>query len=177
MGKYLNDLKGQVAAAEGKIDGMYLELGKKCYELYADSPDEAIKDEIGAIKKTFDEIDTVKGNIEKAEKCEICPDCGSVVPEGFRFCGNCGVKLNLPQEKADEPEFFEVVEEKAEEKSDKKVCKNCGHENESDAMFCEGCGKKLDAEAAPAVKENKCPNCGAEYEEGSLFCTECGTRL
>ena len=95
MGKYLDDLKGQVAAAEGKIDGMYLELGKKCYELYADSPDEAIKDEIGAIKKTFDEIDTVKGNIEKAEKCEICPDCGSVVPEGFRFCGNCGVKLNL----------------------------------------------------------------------------------
>ena len=46
MGKYLDDLKGQVAAAEGKIDGMYLELGKKCYELYADSPDEAIKDEM-----------------------------------------------------------------------------------------------------------------------------------
>jgi CHAT domain/Double zinc ribbon len=44
-----------------------------------------------------------------------CPNCGTSVPEGAKFCANCGLRQST-------------------------ACKACGHEAPSEAKFCSNCG-------------------------------------
>ena len=55
-----------------------------------------------------------------------CPSCQFEVPDGSKFCGECGTKLPRP-------------------------CASCGHANPPGAKFCSECGTKLDG--APARQE------------------------
>ncbi len=73
-----------------------------------------------------------------------CPNCGSPVPPGTKFCPNCGNKVG-------------------------NFCPNCGGELAPGAKFCPNCGAKLvkvcsqcGTELAPGAKF--CPNCGAKNE-------------
>ncbi len=52
------------------------------------------------------------------EQKHICPKCGARVPDGMRFCGNCGTAMI-------------------------KVCPKCGAENDRMNNFCQECGAKL----------------------------------
>lgn len=78
-----------------------------------------------------------------------CPGCGASIPEGSKFCPECGIKIELPNT----PKMV--------------VCPNCG-KTVPEGKFCSECG-------TPFAK--KCPNCGADAPAGSKFCNECGTKL
>lgn len=64
----------------------------------------------------------MQGSGEKKDTSggEKCPECGKSVPQGAKFCPNCG-----------------------EEIEGKQFCPECGSEISSDAKFCSNCGKKL----------------------------------
>lgn len=57
----------------------------------------------------------------------ICSGCNQPVPDGVKFCSNCGAK---------------VVREEA-TAGPKKFCPNCGEKAVEGSKFCAGCGNKL----------------------------------
>lgn len=58
---------------------------------------------------------------EKKAKKVVCSKCGAEIPEGMKFCGQCGAP---------------VIREK--------ICPNCGTKNDPKMNFCGQCGTKLD---------------------------------
>ena len=53
-----------------------------------------------------------------------CPSCKAMVPEGSRFCGQCGTSLPLS-------------------------CSACGHANPAQSKFCAQCGASLNDGRSP----------------------------
>lgn len=77
-----------------------------------------------------------------------CPKCGAELPEGAKFCFECGTKIEALNE-------------------NEMICPFCGKKTPK-GKFCIECGHPL---------KNVCPNCGAELPEGGKFCPECGAKL
>lgn len=78
----------------------------------------------------------------------VCPACGKAVPEGAKFCLECGAKIEVPG-------------------SNEMLCPACGKKTPK-GKFCIECG-------APLVK--KCAQCGTELAPGAKFCPECGEKV
>ncbi len=77
-----------------------------------------------------------------------CPSCGAIVPDGAKFCLECGSKIeSVPEGMI--------------------VCPGCG-KTVVKGKFCLECGHKF---------TNSCPNCGKDVPDGAKFCLECGEKL
>ncbi len=92
-----------------------------------------------------------------------CPECGAEVPEGRKFCSECGTKIEVlkPAPVAN-------------------VCPNCGAPIAEGKKFCGECGTKIELPTPPEPEIPKpkfCSGCGAELPEGRKFCGECGTKV
>lgn len=98
---------------------------------------------------TQDGISLYNPNPSQAANVKICPKCSAAVPNGMKFCGSCGNRMEEP----------------------KMVCANCGAEIPAGMRFCGQCGTPV--AAAPAT----CKQCGAEIPNGMKFCGRCGTRV
>ena len=72
-------------------------------------------------KQAYYEVLKVVGSRQEEKKEVKCPKCGHSVPEGTRFCPNCGEKL-----------IKEPI-----------TCPKCGKVNAPDSKFCAECGEKL----------------------------------
>lgn len=78
-----------------------------------------------------------------------CRKCGNELPDGAKFCLECGQKVEDP-------------------KSQKMItCPECGA-SVPEGKFCLECGHKFVA---------TCPKCGAQLVPGAKFCLECGTKI
>ncbi len=87
----------------------------------------------------------------------ICADCGAAIPDGRKFCSECGAKVVIP-----EPAPMPAAN----------VCPTCGAVIADGKKFCGECGTKIELPAGP----KHCSECGAEIPEGRKFCSECGTK-
>ncbi|MDI9624100.1 MAG: zinc ribbon domain-containing protein [Methanothermobacter sp.] len=96
--------------------------------------------------------------VESGRKEIYCIECGEKVPDGLRFCVNCGTPVNR----------------NALASSDKNLilCPACNLELPIGMRFCTNCGTKIGIVAGELFDE--CPNCGAVAKKGHRFCTECG---
>jgi len=77
-----------------------------------------------------------------------CPNCQAQIPQGSKFCANCGKPTAPPKPK----------------------CPKCQAEYNPGTKFCPNCGQSLAPEA------QKCPKCQGELAPGAKFCTNCGTK-
>lgn len=90
-----------------------------------------------------------QGQQPQTQKQEVvCPSCSAPVPEGFKFCPECGKSMASPKQK----------------------CIKCGFEMNQGMKFCPECG-------ASQVSERSCPSCGNKVKVESKFCPECGTKM
>ena len=77
-----------------------------------------------------------------------CPECGTRVPEGAKFCTSCGSAV-----------------------ATMRFCHNCGAKVPAEAKFCGNCG-----EAQGEPQKPTCSSCGADLQSGVKFCPECGEK-
>ncbi len=92
----------------------------------------------------------------------LCPDCGSILEDGVKFCERCGSRIAAPQ-----PEPAPTVRDK--------VCTACGNALSPTSRFCDACGEKVSAEEKEEATEVICTSCGAQLTAKSKFCDQCGT--
>jgi membrane protease subunit (stomatin/prohibitin family) len=76
-----------------------------------------------------------------------CNKCNASVPEGTKFCNECGAKIVKPGTIS---------------------CPKCNAENSEGMKFCTNCGAKLSI---------TCPKCKTDVKGGVKFCPECGQKL
>ena len=67
-----------------------------------------------------------------------CPSCDAEVPDGARFCSNCGSPVEQPKK--------EVEEVRA------AFCRNCGAKLPEGATFCTDCGTPIKGPAKPRLE-------------------------
>lgn len=72
-----------------------------------------------------------------------CINCGCELPEGARFCGNCGAPQ--PEHQQEEQQSGQQVQQR--------FCPHCGGANDADAVFCSICGKDMNGDGQPVVEE------------------------
>ena len=153
---------GMIVDEEKVITALYSELGKACYQLHKDDPEEALSELIGEINACFDRIDQYNEQIAMINGAQKCPRCGAMVPDGGMFCNSCGAKMPP-----------KVVKETVLPGAEVTRCANCGAEIPATQKFCVYCGSEVVAQ--PQGKE--CPNCGKIMGPGAAFCTGCGTAM
>ncbi len=134
--------QNELKELNAKEEAIFAKLGRKLYEENGKEayPDEAIQlDAIAAnradVESRIAQMQEEKAAREKAaaetraakqaeEALRTCPECGTVNPEGCKFCGDCGTRLP------------EKVENK------KRFCTECGEELGDGMKFCSSCGAK-----------------------------------
>jgi len=88
-----------------------------------------------------------------------CSNCGAQIEENFKFCTECGTKI--------EPEELK--------------CPSCSAQLPEGSKFCTECGTKIETAPGPKIdtapKEVICPKCRKKLSANLKFCTQCGTRL
>ena len=168
----ITKLNKSIANEEDKIEGIYLELGKKLYGFYAKGQEvgENFEQECEEISVYEDNIKELKKKIMELKNIRLCPNCGTEIEEGISFCSKCGTKIEAPAPKVHAQE----------EKPDFKVCPTCGSRLTLEAAFCPSCGTKqevIEKKEEVHQEPKKCPQCGDEVEEGVAFCPSCGAKL
>ena len=83
-----------------------------------------------------------------------CPNCGSVLRAGARFCRACGQAISAADQSA-------------------AACAHCGAPMRAGAKFCRACGQA--AMAVPTTPT--CAHCSAPLQPGVQFCANCGQRV
>jgi membrane protease subunit (stomatin/prohibitin family) len=84
-----------------------------------------------------------------------CPKCGTLVPQGTRFCPGCGNSMAPAAAAPAGP-----------------PCPKCGQPAPAGTKFCPNCGASL----APAPPR-KCPKCNGDVPAGNKFCPNCGNAM
>ena len=80
-----------------------------------------------------------------------CPKCQFKNPDGIKFCGDCGTKLDIP-------------------------CPHCNYPNPPQFKFCGECGKRLAAETVPTIEPQEDVASEAERRQLTvMFCDLVGS--
>lgn len=105
-------INNAIAKAESRINALYVEIGQKYEELYAENPEADFAEMLSQIAEAKEEIAQAKADLAAVDSAVICESCGKYVQEGQRFCPHCGAKQPEPVVEA---EAEEVEAEAAEE--------------------------------------------------------------
>ena len=81
---------------------------------------------------------------EKNDDIVVCPECGAPYHRECYKANGCCMFL---EKHKDHEAWNSDYSNKSYEKSDKKICKVCKHENNKEAKFCEKCGWPMNANA------------------------------
>lgn len=89
----------------------------------------------------------IGGAINPAQQGGICAKCGAALPDGVKFCPECGEKIAAGNNMI--------------------TCPGCGAIVPR-TKFCSECGYKF---------QTVCPKCGNEISSSVKFCPECGEKI
>lgn len=150
----LNKLDGMISTEQACIDGLYMEIGKKHFELNAQNPTAEFLGLFSQINDCQNKINQYAAEIRELKGLKVCPNCLAELAIDLPFCSQCGAKQEIPVQT-------------------KKFCTNCGAIVTDDSAFCVNCGAKIEPNE-PVIKKI-CANCGNDIGDAP-FCSNCGTK-
>lgn len=88
-------IKFSINETKGKIDDLYLEMGKKVYNYYKATGEvsESMLESCTVIDALMDEIETMKQQIAELDEDVICTYCGANNKKDDVYCSKCGKKI------------------------------------------------------------------------------------
>ncbi|WP_370005464.1 zinc ribbon domain-containing protein [Methanothermobacter sp. KEPCO 2] len=95
-----------------------------------------------------------------------CTKCRKEIPNGFKFCTNCGTLIVKNR-------GLHIDGEQITSHDDIKICPECGYKLAPQSRFCTNCGKRI----STLRVVSRCPHCGKDAKPGQRFCIECGESL
>lgn len=110
----ISKLSNKIKDEEKKIDGLYTELGKKYFTLYARNQVAEIKDICSCITESLQVLEAMKKELQLIKGIKICSNCGTEQDNTVAYCSKCGAKL-VEEVKAEVVEEVESIQEKAED--------------------------------------------------------------
>ncbi len=169
------------------------------------SPTPPLAPEVLFTDEKTDTSESVKAKKPQPKIEPACPQCGTELSSGDRFCAECGfdilgiedVKVEIPQE-IQEPivEESTIVDSPAEEtiltKVNTQLCPQCGTDIDTDERFCPECGfdtsgiKDVAEDAHLAVPQSSVDETIVPESpvaeivstlEKKQFCPQCGTDI
>ena len=159
----VRQLNGRVNDEKKKLEKIYMEMGKKLYDLYKEAPLEGFEEEIHAIEERFSMIDLFQDQIRTVKGVALCPCCNMEVSAGERFCSNCGSRMPevITIEEKDEAEVLEGEVVEAESETAEEAEAPEGEEAAEEAEVTE-------AEGEEAAKEAEVPEGEEAAEEAEV---------
>lgn len=119
-----------------------------------------------------EKYDNKVSELVKSGNGKKCPNCGSDILEGKKFCKKCGTKIetkNVIDDDIPKVESRMTVREYIEKHNDFR-CGKCGCKVDGKTKFCPECGEKI----IYKIKPNKCDACGVVCDKDNKFCPNCG---
>lgn len=110
----ISKLSNKIKDEEKKIDGLYTELGKKYFALYARNQVAEIQDICSCITESLQVLEAMKKELQFIKGIKICSNCGTEQDNTVAYCSKCGAKL-VEKVKAEVVEEVESIQEKAED--------------------------------------------------------------
>ena len=147
-------IQHQISQKQSEFDALYHQIGQIYYSCRQRGvqPDESIGALCDRVTALCQEIEELRGEVDRIRNVRRCAACGKVIDRNVKFCPNCGAKVAEEAPKAEEaPEAAEEPKTedskvyinwpKAEEKLEEKVDDACA--------ACGGCACSCGAEEAP----------------------------
>lgn len=93
-------LNGMISDEKKRVNDLYIQIGKKYFEMYSDSCDQEFEPLVAEIKDAQAKIDDYSEQVRQLKGIAACPNCGAEVPTGTAFCSKCGAKMEQPKAEA-----------------------------------------------------------------------------
>ena len=101
----IRQLNSRINEEKKKLSNVYMEMGKKLYEMCKEAPLEGFEEEMRAVEEKYSMIDLLQDQIRGVKGVVLCTCCNTEVAATERFCSNCGNKM---------PEVLKIEENEAE---------------------------------------------------------------
>ena len=125
-------LNSQISDEQKLQNNLYLDIGKKYYELHHDSAeDEYFASLCNSITLSFEKVEELREKIQVVKNIKKCGGCGAEIPLTTAFCGICGHDVRNQTESA------------ALDTTPGVQCPNCNKDLDVGVAFCTDCGHKM----------------------------------
>ena len=153
-------LSMDLRAVNSELEKNYTALGRAYYESLTVEGAIVPEELIHRVHNCLVQIENLTALRDRARQQSRCPSCGSVQPEGSRFCAHCGRPM---------PEAAPEMQE-APAYDDAQFCESCGAMREGAARFCAVCGHAFEAEdQQPALPVSAAEQPAAESAPAAPF--------
>ena len=161
-------IQHQISQKQSEFDALYHQIGQIYYSCRQRGvqPDESIGALCDRVTALCQEIEELRGEVDRIRNVRRCAACGKVIDRNVKFCPNCGAKAAEEAPKAEEEsnaeEAPEAAEEpktedskvyinwpKAEEKAEEKSEEKPEEKADDECAACGGCACSCGAEEAP----------------------------
>lgn len=154
-----NRIAAQIASLQAQQKDVFLQLGKRYAELFADSPAPEMTGFLDTIRSINAQIKECEKQRRALRGLVLCERCGAEQDKNAAFCSCCGNRL-IPENAV--------------------ICPNCRSVLPEGTVFCSNCGTRVQSteqEQTVAEEPKTCPKCGAVVGNDEVFCTECGAKI
>lgn len=137
----------------------------------------------GAISDIAGEVSGEMSETVKKTNFELpsskCPQCGSPVTIGKKFCPKCGYKMQTTSSlsgtnrRTSANSSTPLTVQQYIDNLNTVKCQNCNNDVPVSTRFCPQCGEKVEIKVYP---EN-CESCGKPLIKGKNYCPDCGTKV
>ncbi|MDR1821678.1 MAG: zinc ribbon domain-containing protein [Oscillospiraceae bacterium] len=120
-------LNAQISAEKKKADAALLDLGRRYFDAYRDTPPEGLAEVFAAAKTSLARVAELERELVRSKGQKLCPACGEAVLLSTNFCPKCGAGVPSPEPPVQQAEAAPV-------------CSGCGAPLTADTAFCGVCG-------------------------------------